>query len=232
MCARSNPLSVVNTITIIVSLLVALASAFFVVPHDPNSPLFLRPGNNTWIENHGPLRSEPHMTILLYRSPHPGNIITDKHTTAVSTDIGSCSLTEDQSLISSADMVWFHWPNMRAAPRIPRPHGALWVYYNLESPGYSHNRQDALLKTMDPSINMLASYQLESDIYETSYGAIIHRVNKTASPAIPAWATKSRLAVNMISATSVSPVRERRIKVSWLCGVVWCGVVWCGVVTA
>jgi hypothetical protein len=106
-------------------------------------------------------RSTPEMSMLvitfLSSAPPPS---------VIETDSGRCVITFDQSKLSTADVAVMWWPSLRqlASDQPKRPEGALWIYYNLESPAYSWNRNEMFLQKLSGQINMMATYQQVSDI--------------------------------------------------------------------
>ncbi|XP_040266321.1 3-galactosyl-N-acetylglucosaminide 4-alpha-L-fucosyltransferase FUT3-like isoform X2 [Bufo bufo] len=79
-----------------------------------------------------------------------------------------CFFTNDRSWYLKANAVIFHHRDVCSSrsqmPRIPRPEGQYWVWFNLESPRHSPN-----LDFMDNLINLTMSYRSDSDIF-TPYG--------------------------------------------------------------
>jgi hypothetical protein len=119
-------------------------------------------------------------------------------------------------MVESADMVWFFMPGISSHPlswSIKRPTGALWAYYELESPGYEFNRHEREMRMLNSEINMMSTYQLASDIYPRTYGAIVPREAHETRPALPDFRAKTGLMVAVIY-NSDSKLRNRRLAVS------------------
>jgi hypothetical protein len=190
----------------------AVVLAYFVPPPAPSDmPSFLVPGYTPWAEDQGPFVSTREIKILNWCSflawDMSGNPID-----FIRTDIGACRVSTDHSLVATADVVWFNWKDISSVPSIPRPHGALWVYYLLESPAYSFNRHDDKLSQLRDQINMMVTYQSNSDIVDRHYGYLLPRPEPLSQNVVPPWSGKTEFMVAMISNT-VSKLRDSRIDV-------------------
>ena len=113
-----------------------LASVLVLAAMSAEAKLYAPPRVDAWIKMEGPVKRTPEITFLVWSmiwGVSPPSVI--------ETDVGTCRVTTDHSAVSKAAVVWFHWPNA-SPPPIPRPKGALWVYFSMESQGYAGNRND------------------------------------------------------------------------------------------
>jgi hypothetical protein len=196
--------------------------AYFTVPYDENLPGYLKLSQAAdWIEDKGPPRSEPDITILSWSSnsffawDHPS--LTVEAATYLETDLGACRLTSDRSLISKADVVWFSFedPHMDLDRwLVPRPHGALWAYYSLEPSAHQSRYNQRELKLLNGSINIMATYQSASDFtLARQYGFFTLRATELPEPQVPDWFKKSKFMVAMNSNSKTSLWRNEKILV-------------------
>jgi hypothetical protein len=176
-------------------------------------PSFLVPVYTPWAEDKGPLVSTPEMTIINWCHVFAWDMgeYVPKY---IQTDVGACRITHDHSFVGTADVVWFNWKEMEkfAKPPQKRPRGALWVYYLLESPAYSRNRNDNLLHLLRNQINMMVTYQSRSEIADRYSGYLTPHDSPLIQTEMPSFAEKKEFMVAMIS-NSLSKLRETRIEV-------------------
>jgi hypothetical protein len=195
--------------------------AFYSVSYDEAHPSFLKLAHAAdWIEDKGPLRSEPVMTILSWDTFFTWDHLSLKGEAAqyLETDLGACRLTFDHSLISTADVVWFGmvFKDIDLARwLVPRPRGALWAYFSLEPPTHFNRYDYHQLKLLNSSINMMATYQWSSDFtLARQYGFFTRRATALPNAQVPDWSKKTRLMVSMNSDfAKEAPSRNSRILV-------------------
>ena len=103
--------------------------------------------------------------------------------TPIQNDRGTCFITRERAAINSSDAVLLEWLPLAydKGPTIPRPHGALWVYFSMESPRSFQAQADRNFGAPDRWINVLMSYDPSADIV-ISYGKVFPRTS--AAPKI------------------------------------------------
>jgi hypothetical protein len=192
--------------------------AFYTVPYDETFRVLKLAHATDWAKDKGPLRSEPVMTVLNwgYMFPWSRALMMGNLPDYVETDLGACRMSTDRSLMSKADVVWFEWENQPHLDLerwlVPRPRGALWVYYSANPPTQTERYNPVQLKALNGSINMMMTYQHNSDIIAREFGFLTRRPADLAKAQVPDWSKKSKLMVAMISGKE-APWRNARILV-------------------
>jgi hypothetical protein len=194
--------------------------AYFSVPYDESIPSFLKLAHAAdWAEDKGPLRSDPVMTVLNWGYMFPWdrvNMMGDLPD-YIETDLGACRMSTDRSLMSTADVVWFQWEYQPQLDLerwlVPRPHGALWMYYTANPPTHTERYHPLQLKALNSSINMLMTYQHASDIIVREFGFLARRPAELAHAVVPDWSKKTKFMVAMNSDSKEAPWRNARILV-------------------
>ena len=138
--------------------------------------------------------------------------------TQIHTPLGMCSVTNDQNLIDTADIVVFHMLNRsKSVPAKPRPRGALWAYTYWESPGRKPTEIFADFLRAVPGINMLITYESFADVpvpygfcmtYDGSKLGAGHRAKQTVPSPLH---TRSKFSVAIVTNCG-SSTRNRRLE--------------------
>jgi hypothetical protein len=174
-----------------------------------SAKMYAPPRVDAWLKMEGPVQYQPEI-IFLDASLRISGLLSVVSTHVIETDVGSCRVTNSMRSIEKAAVVWFHWPDTHPPP-IPRPRGALWVYFSMESQGYARNRNDYAVQALNSSINMLCTTDQASEIAAT-YGYLVERPVPLKTLDI-GMNTKSKLAVAVISNCGAG-YRARRLKAS------------------
>ena len=139
--------------------------------------------------------------------------------TQIHTPLGMCSVTNDQNLIDTADIVVFHMlGHSQSVPHMPRPRGALWAYTTWESPAWFTSAEDLIfVREHIPDINMLITYESFADV-PVPYGVCLpydgseHDAGHRAKQTVPSpLHTRSKFSVAIIT-NCESVIRNRRLE--------------------
>ena len=120
--------------------------------------------------------------------------------------VRSCEITQDRSLLNQSDAVLFHIHELEGDPPQKYPNQR-WVFFQMESPGYSHNY---LFRQWKAMFNWTMTYRLDSDI--PLYYGYIHtkkKIKKRRSRRIP---RKSKLVAWMVSNCGTQSKRDKYVE--------------------